>query len=298
MSKRAATQELREGLNKQARTAPENSNANDDEPTSLTANEFVLIHRFLHDPAQPLSLDTIPRFGVLHVGTWPKFKKRCLVLPGRLGRVGIPDDRPSKKSAYAARMRAGGCISWWNSMGKNTTGYKFISQYSSMLESLEWNSKCTISQMGRFPPIKGSDAAPINDLQLNVKDPSCMAIPSEDDPFFTARSSASSGAVFLCELAKSGKGKCKGCSQIILKNEPAEEELFVLKGESLEKRKSAATKREFELEYRGMCLNIAPASLTLYALDTTAKRAQKKGINSNKRRCGSFKPSRSRFRRN
>ena len=219
MSKRAATQELREGLNKQARTAPENSNANDDEPTSLTANEFVLIHRFLHDPAQPLSLDTIPRFGLLHVGTWPKFKKRCLVLPGRLGRVGIPDDRPSKKSAYAARMRAGGCISWWNSMGKNTTGYKFISQYSSTLESLEWNSKCTISQMGRFPPIKGSDAAPINDLQLNVKDPSCMAIPSEDDPFFTARSSASSGAVFLCELAKSGKGKCKGCSQIILKNE-------------------------------------------------------------------------------
>ena len=188
----------------------------DDE--SLTASEFVLIHRFLHNPAQPLSLDTIPRFGVLEVAT-NKFKKRCLKLPGRLGVVGIPDDRPTKTSAYAARIRAGGCLSWWNSMGKNTTGYKFVSQYSSTLESLDWDSQCTITQSGRFPPIKGSAAAPINDLQLKKKDRACMAVPSEDDPHFTAKSSASSGAVFMCELAKSGKGKCKVCKVIIIKNE-------------------------------------------------------------------------------
>ena len=190
----------------------------DAEPTGLRASEFVIIHRFLHNPEQPLSLDAIPRFGVVDIGT-NKFKKRCLKLPGRLGVVGIPDDRLTKTSAYAARMRAGGCISWWNSMGKNTTGYKFVSQYSSTLESLEWNSKCTIAQKGRFPPIKGADAAPINDIQLGIKDPACMAVPSEDDPFFTAKSSASSGAVFMCELAKTGRGKCKGCSNSIFQNE-------------------------------------------------------------------------------
>ena len=83
-------------------------------PPALTISEFTAIHRFLHDESASTTLHLDRFHDVLVVGK-ARWKKRKVVLP-ELGEVSIPDDGPTKTTAYAGRARAGGCISWWNPM--------------------------------------------------------------------------------------------------------------------------------------------------------------------------------------
>ena len=185
--------------------------------TSLSFTEFSQIHQCLHDPSMPSTINIL-RFGILKIVN-NKFNKRSVVLPGFLGTVGIPDDRETKLSAYAARMRAGGCVSWWNPFDheeKKKIG-KFIGSYTSTLDSLEWNSSTTVSQLGRFPPHKGAERAPIN-CDGNIKNSSCMAIPNTNDPCFTSKSQGK--AIYKVEQDPSGRSSCKGtCGEKITKGE-------------------------------------------------------------------------------
>ena len=126
-------------------------------PAALTLTEFTAVHRFLHDPQQPEAA-TLPRFGRV-TAAQSRWKKRKVVLPG-LGEISIVDDRPIKTTVYAGRARAGGCLSWWNPMAAGTP-YSFRGAYSSTLESLTPTGAVTVSQLGRWPPIKGSPRAPV-----------------------------------------------------------------------------------------------------------------------------------------
>ena len=149
-------------------------------PAALTVSEFTLIHRFLHDPAAPLRLSaSATRFGEIAVAT-SRWKKRKVVLPGH-GEVSIVNDGPNKRTQYAGRARAGGCLSWWNPMAGEPQ-WNFIRAYSSTLESLTPFGQVTVSKRGRFPPIKGGPVAPIEDAASTYNDPACMATPSPNDP--------------------------------------------------------------------------------------------------------------------
>jgi len=145
-------------------------------------------------------------------------KKRSVILPAGLGRVGQVDDRESKTTAYAARARAGGCITWWNPMDKSAgvdKSIKFIGAYSATVESLTHSSAVTVSQLGRYPPIKGAAHAPVNDQQgaLSMKDPACMAQPSPDDVFFQKKTAQKSGTVTVTrvELCPNNRANCQVC---------------------------------------------------------------------------------------
>ena len=171
-----------------------------DEP--LTISEFDAIHRFLHDPTAPSELP-LGRLGTLCIGT-SRWHKRKVELPGLLGEVSVVDDRPEKKTAYAARARAGGCLSWWNPMAG--TPWKFVGAFSSTLESLTPTGPTTVSQLGRFPPSKEGPHAPVEDAPgtMSFKDKACMATPAPDDPHFVSKPSAAGGdaPVTKVEVAK------------------------------------------------------------------------------------------------
>ena len=92
--------------------------------TSLSFTEFSQIHQCLHDPSMPSTINIL-RFGILKIVN-NKFNKRSVVLPGFLGTVGIPDDRETKLSAYAARMRAGGCVGLICSLNPNTAAIEHV----------------------------------------------------------------------------------------------------------------------------------------------------------------------------
>lgn len=156
---------------------------------ALSKTEFSQIHQCLHDPSMPSTINIL-RFGILKIVN-NKFNKRSVALPGRLGTVGIPDDRETismyLNSHAAARMRAGGCVSWWNPFDQKPKIGKFVGSYTSTLDSLQWNSSTTVSQLGRFPPRKRADRAPISDDNEDlIKDSSCMAIPNKNDPCFNS----------------------------------------------------------------------------------------------------------------
>jgi hypothetical protein len=92
------------------------------------------------------------------------------------------------------------------------TPYKFCGAYSSMLESLSPSSPVTVSQLGRFPPVKDAPRAPVEDDSgtLTVKDPTCMATAAEDDVCFTCKSNKGAALAHAVELAKQAS-RCAVC---------------------------------------------------------------------------------------
>ena len=179
-------------------------------PACLTLAEFTRIHRFLHSEGTTLHL---ARFHEgLEAGT-ARWGKRKVVLPRGMGEVSIVDDRITKTTAYAGRARAGGAISWWRTSGKGTP-WKFCGKYSATLESRTPAGPVTVSQLGRWPAVKGAPRAPVEDEPgtMTLGDASCMAVASPTDPCFVPKPVTAKGAApaTVVELAKR-PSRCAVC---------------------------------------------------------------------------------------
>jgi hypothetical protein len=96
--------------------------------------------------------------------------------------VGVYDDSSYNLAKPAARARAGGCITAWNPMkGVRPAEWKFQLAFCTNIESLTPVSAATISQMGKYPPVKGGPDALENDGLISIDDKDCQKKPLETD---------------------------------------------------------------------------------------------------------------------